>query len=83
MSLLFLTNDGVPLSPEDVKADLEATIIELTERLEEARGFRKKLREGTCNPDADQYLSFGAPVQHGYDRTGPQFIVVTSDGAKP
>lgn len=81
-NVLFLTEDGVPMTADEVKDDLEASIAELMDRLEEAKTFRKKLREGTFNPDKDQYLSFGAPVQHGYDQTSPSFIVVTTDGEK-
>ena len=77
---MFINIDGEgtqEMAQDDVDGVVDESISELEARLDEARTFKTKLNNGTLTV-GDQFLAFDNVLAHGYDRTGPRYISVSS-----
>ncbi len=66
--------DGEEFTKEEVVADIQLSIRELTRALDEAKKFEANVHADSFGPEGGEYLSFRYVVEHGYERTGPQYV---------
>jgi hypothetical protein len=66
------------MTKEEVLADINASIGEVQRICDQLVAFQEKVRENKAEL-GDQYLSFSSVMENGYDRTGPNEIVVRED----
>lgn len=74
----FIGEDGEEFTIEEAVSDAELSVEELERRLKQARDFISKAKAGTAIA-GDEYLSFRYVFPHGYDRTGPSFVMVKEE----
>ena len=66
---------GDELSESKVIEELDRSRDELIRLLGEVERFRSRLNE-RCLGEGDEFLSFESVLENGYDRTGPNLVVV-------
>ena len=70
---------GIEMTKNEALNDVQTSINELNDRLNEAIEFKKKLESNEILGPNDTYLSFAAVIVNGYDRTGPGFVVLDTE----
>lgn len=69
---------GEQLSEEEVLVRAVESAEELQDQAKRAREFAEKIVLGTLE-DQDAFLDMSSPMQDGYDRTGPSFLLAEAE----